>query len=243
LTLIFWSNSGYPTIVKQESNSKMEMKKKKDVSKVYFKPLKSFRYNSSFHHSVANTKQLVLAKNLNRSYNISEGNILRLITYADIALKLATESEINFYYSDMMEIADFEKDPTPIEKIIFKGRSKSFEITSPYLIDRLYISLLDIMDFQKILKKGQDKNGQASASIIKKVATEIYNELTTIEKLSSRKAYCIVGFIFAFYKIGLKPHEPILTEKEFEIEKKTNKIFTGTYLQYLSKQIEAYIII
>ena len=222
----------------------MKSQYKRDISKEYFRPLKSFSYNPSFHPSVANNKQLVLAKNISRSYPIPEGNILRIIMYTDIAVSYATESEIDFYYSDMKEISDFEKEPISIEKVVFKGSAKSIEITNPYLIDRLYKSLFEIMDLRNILKERRTNKTKKrpSAKIIKLIATEIHNELTTVEKISSWKSCCIIGFIFALYSIGLKTEESIMTEKEFEIEKATKQVITETYLSYLSKRIDKYII-
>src|SRR5450759_1705335 len=108
----------------------MKSEYKRDISKQYFRPLKSFRYNPSIHSSFANNKQLALAKNLNRSYGIPEGNLLRLIIYTDIAFSWSYESEINFYYSDMSGIAEFEKEPEPIKELFFRGDNKSILITN-----------------------------------------------------------------------------------------------------------------
>ena len=169
---------------------------KRDIAKEFFRPLKSFRYNPFFHPSIANNRQLVLAKNLHRSYGIPEGNILRLIMYTDIALSYPTNSEIQVYYSDLSEIADFEKNPMPIEKVIFRGNAKAFEITNPYLIEKLYNSLLELIDFQKITQEKLAKKKITSATIIKKVARELFNELTQVEKISNWRSLGIIGYIF-----------------------------------------------
>ena len=229
----------------------MESQPKREISQVYFVPLKSFKCRPLFHSSVANNKQMVLAKNLHRSYRIPEENALRLIMYTEIALSYTTESEIQVYYSDLKEIADFEKDPFQIEKVVFKGGSKdaaytrSFEIANPYLIDSLYNSMIELLDFQKITKEKHKKEQSTSATIIQKVATELYIELTEKEKISKWKALCIIGFIFSLYKVGLKKDEPIMTEEEYNAQKEARNakeiIITESYLQYLGDQIKSYI--
>ena len=214
---------------------------KRDIAKEFFRPLKSFRYNPFFHPSIANNRQLVLAKNLHRSYGIPEGNILRLIMYTDIALSNPTNSEIQVYYSDLSEIADFEKNPIPIEKVVFRGNAKAFEITNPYLIDKLYNSLLELIDFQKITQEKQAKKKLTSATIIKKVARELLNELTQVEKISNWRSLSIIGYIFCLYNIGLKSKEPILSEEKFNLLQKGKQAVTETYLQYLASRIERYV--
>jgi hypothetical protein len=214
---------------------------KRDIVKEYFRSLKSFRYNPFFHPSIANNRQLVLAKNLHRSYGIPEGNILRLIMYTDIALSYPTNSEIQVYYSDLSEIADFEKNPIPIEKVVFRGDAKAFEITNPYLTDKLYNSLLELIDFQKITQVKHAKKKLTSAKIIKKVARELFNELTQVEKISNWRSLSIIGYIFCLYNIGLKSEEPILSEDKFNLLQKGKQVVTETYLQYLASRIERYI--
>ena len=151
----------------------------------------------------------------------------------------------------MTEIADFEKEPFSIDKIVIRGSDKplgyprSFEINNPYLIDELYRSMLDFMDFKKVLKKRRDntKKKRPSAKIIKLIATEIYNELTQVEKISEWKSYCIVGFIFAFYQIGIKTEDPIKSEEQYnQWMKEERSASAETYLQYLAHRIEKYII-
>jgi len=214
---------------------------KRDIAKEFFRPLKSFRYNPFFHPSIANNRQLVLAKNLHRSYGIPEGNILRLIMYTDIALSYPTNSEIQVYYSDLSEIADFEKNPMPVEKVMFRGNAKEFEITNPYLIEKLYNSLLELIDFQKITQEKLAKKKITSATIIKKVARELFNELTQVEKISNWRSLGIIGYIFCLYNIGLKSKEPILSEEKFNLMQKGKQNVTETYLQYLAGRIERYI--
>jgi hypothetical protein len=228
-----------------KSKYSRESKYARVISKEYFKLLKRYNYNPS----LANNKQIELAEKLSKKYDIHEGNILRLIMYAGIAWSYATDSEIEFFYSDMTEIADFEKEPVPIDKIIFRGSSKSlgssksFEITNPYLIDKLYYSMLDFMDFQNVLKKRRSdtKKKRPSAKIVKLIATEIYNELTKVEKISEWKSYCIIGYIFCLYNIGLKTKEPILSEEKYNLLQKEKRKVTETYLQYLATRIKRYI--
>jgi hypothetical protein len=223
----------------------MEKRSGRDFTRGYFKPLKSFQYNENFHPRVATNKQLVLASNLHRSYGIPEMNILRLIMYAEIALHWAKERQIKLYYPDFSEIMDFEKNPAPVEKIVFMGSSKSFEVNNPYLIDKLHNSLLELIDFRKIAEGKPARKRHVSARIIKKVATELYNELTKKEKITGLKPLHIIGYIFSLYSIGLKNDDPILTEKEFNsqaesIKSKGKKAYES-YLQYLSGTIKRYI--
>jgi hypothetical protein len=213
---------------------------KRDISQNFFKPLIRYHYNPSF----ANSKQIELAEKLSKGYSLDEGNILRLIMYADIAWSYATESEILVYYSDLKEIADFEKDSVPIEKIVFRGYAKSFEITNPYLIDKLYYSMIDLFDFQKIIKEKGAKKKRLSAKIVKLIATEIYNELTQVDKIKNWKSLCIAGFIFGLYNIGLKKDEYIMNQEQHELDranKKLKGITTQTYRQYLRDRMKRYI--
>lgn len=215
----------------------MESHYKRDISNDYFMPLKGFHYNPSVHPSVANNRQLALVKNLHRSYSIAEGNLLRLIVYADIALSYATESEIQLYYSDLQEIASFEHNPEPINKVVFRGENKAFEITNPYLIDELYKSMLNLIDFRKIIKNKHSKKKRPSGAIIKKIATELFHELTEAEGLSEWKSLCVIGYIFRLYGISLKSEDPILTEDEY----KKQTFQPQPYLTYLSGRIKRYI--
>lgn len=221
----------------------MKSEYKRDISQEYFRPLKSFNYRSDFHPSVANNKQIELTNKLSNEYGIPEGNLLRLIMYADIAWSYATESEMQVYYSDMTEIAEFEKVPEPIKEIFFRGNNKSILISNPYLIDKLYNSMLDFMDFQKILKekKTDTKKKRPSAKIVKLIATELFNELKQVEKITEWKSYCIIGYIFCLYKIGIKKEDPIMTEEKFNYLKNEKQVVTETYLQYLAHRIKRYI--
>jgi hypothetical protein len=229
----------------------MESKYKRDLSEKSFRSLENFRYNPHLYPPAANNKQLVMAKNLQRSYGIPEANILRLIMYVDFALHWAFESEIELYYSDLHEIADFEKEPYSIERVIFQGLAetpegpKSFEITNPYLVDKLYYSLIELLNFQKIIKKRQSKKGQTSPAVIKKVANELHVELKDKEKLTGSKPLYVIGYIFSLYGIGFKDGESILTEKDFNAQKKTilekGETADQSYLQYLAITVRKHI--
>lgn len=218
----------------------MKSKYKRDISGDYHRPLSSFRYNPCYHPHVANNKQLVLAKNINRSYGIPEGNVLRMIMYAELALSHATEREIELSYSDLSEIIEFEQDPVPIEKIVFRGGSKSFEITNPYIIDNLYYSIIDLFNFQENIRKRAEGNKSSSDALIKSVATEIFSELTIGEKITAGKSYCIIGFIFCLYNVHLESEDPILSEEQHNLLKRENQGVTETYLQYLAARIKRY---
>jgi hypothetical protein len=220
----------------------MKSDEKSDNSKEYLSPLNSFRYNPLLNSSIANNKQMVLAKNLHRSYNIPEGNILRLIIYADIALHNTRGKERNLYYSDLSAIGDFINTQDPLEKIVFRGREKSFEIASPYLIDKLYHSLLGMVDFRNKGKESSSGKKAASSVVIKELATELYTELTDKEKITGSRPLYIIGYIFSLYNVRLKKDDIILTEKEFKarLEKMHPEGITKpeTYLQYLGRHIK-----
>ncbi len=219
----------------------MKSKYKREISKDYLRPLSSFRYNPCYHPHVATNKQLVLAKNLSRSYGIADGNVLRMIMYTEIALSHSADREIELSYSDLSEIIEFEQDPVPIERITFQGGSKSFEITNPHIIDNLYYSIIDFFNFQEIIReRGSDKE-RSSDAVIRSVAAELFNALTNEEKISEGKSYCIIGYIFCLYNIHLKPDGPILSEDQYNLLKKEKQNKTETYLQYLAGRVKQYV--
>jgi len=209
----------------------------------YFKPLKSFRYNPYIHPYTANDKQTVLARKLNKSYGIPLGNILRLIIYTDVALSLGNESELQLLYSDLKQIAEFEKDHDTFEKLIFAGKSKSIEITNPFIIERVFMSMVNLMDSHSIIKNRGPQKKNTSSLILKKVATELYNELFTEEKYSPWRSLCLIGYIFALYKVKLDDGGTILTEEEYDQKNKAGNALPETYLQYLSARIRPYVVL
>lgn len=219
----------------------MVKKPEGDTESGYFKPLKSFRYNPYIHPYTANNKQTILAQRLNKSYGIPLGNILRLIIYTDVALSLGNESELQLNYSDLKQIAEFEKEHDTFEKLIFAGKNKSIEIKNPFLIQRIFMSMINLIDSHSIIKgKGAQKK-KTSSLILKKVATELYNELSTEEKFSPWRSLCIIGYIFALYKVKLDDGGTILTEEEYDQRNRAGNDLPETYLQYLSSRIRPYV--
>lgn len=212
----------------------------KDLTRRSFRPLKNFRYNPFFHPSVANNKQLVLAKNLSRSYGVTEMNVLRLIMYSDFALSYAHESEIQVQFSDLKDISEFDESREEVRRIVFTGDTKSFEITNPHLIDELYKSMQNFIEFHRIKNKKPNKKG-ISDTIIKKVANELYKELTEVERISEWRSLCIIGYVFCLYNVCLDSEQPIMTEEKFNLSDPEIRAPSETYLQYLSARIKQYI--
>jgi len=211
-----------------------------NITRKNFKPLKNFRYNPFFHPSVASNKQLVLSKNLSRSYVSTEMNILRLIMYADFALSYAHESEIQVQFSELKDISEFEESHEDVQKIVFSGKTKSFEIINPHLIDELYKSMQNFIEFHRIRNK-KPKDKHSSDSIVKKLANELYIELTDIERISEWRSLCIIGYIYCYYEVCLESEEPIMTEEQFNTSDMEKRAFSETYLQYLSARVKQYI--
>ncbi len=207
----------------------------------YFKPLKNFRYNPYIHPYTASNKQTVLAQKLNKSYGIPLGNILRLIIYTDVAMSLSDESELQLYHSDLKQIADFEKEHDAFEKLIFAGKSKSIEIKNPFLIEKVFMSMINLIDSHSIIRRKGKQKERISSPVLKKVAMELYNDLCTEEKFSPWRSLCIIGYIFALYKVKLDDGEVILTEEEYDQKNKDRKTEHETYLQYLSSRIRVYV--
>lgn len=222
---------------------------KRDFEHQYFRPLSSFN-PSPFQ---ADTLQTSLAKNLHRSYGIPEKNILRLILYADYALVLSMYSEFGFPEKELKEVLGFERELSYIEKITFTGRSssgepKSMEITDPHLIDRLYKSMTEYLDLREYfrIKNSNPTRKRSSGGILKKIATELYIELTGKEKITPQRSLYIIGYIFGHNYIGLKIDEPIISEQDFNDNKKHKKdeglyVSEPSYLQYLAGRIKTYV--
>jgi len=231
----------------------MELQYKRNIDKEYFRSLDSFNYSPIFH--APNPKQKMLIEKINSSYYIPLGNINRLVQYTEIALNYALESELEYYDSDRSELEKFENDPFPISRIEFMGWqkgsrfSKTFEISNPYLIDKLYNSVFEYINFHETKPKNGNtdkKKKRPSATLIKKVATQIFKELTKVNNISEWQSLCIIGYIYSYYEIGLKKEEPIMTEEVWNLSKKGKEkkgiIITETYLQYLAARIKRYII-
>lgn len=216
----------------------MKTEKKRDSKTPYFIPLRFFNYNPYFHWAVANNEQTDLADKLSKEYGIHEGNIFRLIMYTNMSWKWAVESDIPVKYSDRSGMIDFFKEPEPIDKVIFKGITKSFEISNPFLIQDL---LRLTIEFREDIKEKKAKKKRPSAKIVKLIATEIYDELTQVEKIKNWKSLCITGFIFGLYNIGIKKDDYIMNQEQHEIDRKQKKIkgiTTQSYRQYLRDKMK-----
>ncbi len=152
--------------------------------------------------------------------------------------KWAIESDIPVKYSDRSGMIGFFKEPQPIDKVVFKGITKSFEISNPSLIQEL---LQLTLEFREDNKEKRTNKKKQSAKIIKMIATEIYKELTEKERITGWKSLCIIGFVFCLFNIGLKADEPLLSEEKFNLANSERQVSTETYLQYLSGRIKRYI--
>lgn len=133
-------------------------------------------------------------------------------------------------------------------------------LLTPTLFDKLYLYLKEISDSKVTIKdvtygqitaecttylasKWLNKK-RRSGVIIKKVATELYIELTDKEKITGSRPLYIIGYIFSLYEIGLKRGEPILTEHQHNAQneyKRSKGITTESYLSYLSGHMKRYI--
>lgn len=223
---------------------------RRDINKDYFFPLSEFKFNPSFHWSVARYEQQRLTERLHERYNnITELDFLRLIVYAGRALGLASEVDIKLYFSDMEEIGSFEKEPFNIDKVVFRGYSKesgytkSFEITNPYMVDQLYHFLRELFDYRAIIKEKQSQKKPPSGEIIKLIGSEIFNDLIGHEDISTWKAECILAQILSIYQIGLRVDEPLMTEQQhqdYNSEMKEKNIPTESYLTYCRGQGKNY---
>ena len=230
----------------------MESQYKRDINQEYFRSLNSYNYSPVYH--APNPGQINLIEKIHRDYEIASGNINRLIQYTELALTYALESELKYYDSDGAEVDKFEKEPFPIKEIVFSGWQKgtnfqkSLKITNPYLINKLYAALIEYMNYKNNTKGSNTtkKKKRISTTLIKKVATEIFNELTQVNKITEWQSLCIIGYIYSYYCIGLKTEEPILIEEEYDLmveeKEKKGQIVTESYLQYLAARIKRYII-
>lgn len=210
----------------------MESQYNRDLNRQYFRPLRSFQYRPSLHWGTATEEQLALADKIAEDYNMNPGNVLRLIVYADLALFRAQESELQRYYSDLAEITEFEATPQPIKRIVFEGETKAFRVENPYLIDHIYATIFELITARASFKK--DGKKRSSSTIIKMIGTEIYNELTTRERITPFKSECILVQILSLYNIGLKRNEPLLTEEQHRAAQKARKAKGMTTQQYLT---------
>jgi hypothetical protein len=225
---------------------------KRDLDKEYFRSLQSYNYSPVF--DTPNPGLKILIDKINSIYKIPRGNINRLLQYTEIALNYALESELKFYNSDRLEFEKFENDQFPISTVEFKGWQKGsrfpkkFEISNPYLIDKLYRIAFEyaILETEIINSNIDQKKKRSSATLLKKVATQLFNELKRDINISEWQSLCIIGHIYAFYGVGLKKGEPIKTEEAWSLsikdKEKLGQTITESYLQYLASRIKRYII-
>ncbi|NLN30117.1 MAG: hypothetical protein GX158_02595 [Bacteroidales bacterium] len=172
-----------------------------------------------------------LTERLSRGYGLSGEKISHLIRY--VVYAFGTSS----YFEEEIKVVDFEKNREPILSVRFESRNKQITIRDPNIIDKLYKLLLGENNLFK-LQKPFDKE------IIKHIAVEVLKEITGKEGIPEQKAYCIVGFIFAYHGYGICK-EKIMTEGEFiydTIDKESKNILVKeTYTEYLARRIREYI--
>jgi len=196
-------------------------------SDIHFKPLSEF--NGEWRIS---DDKIELSKKLSENYGISEDKILHLIQYVEFAFLSDIPGIINNVVTDINQVQNFENDPQSIISIKFECKNKHFTITNPNTIDKIYSLLFNTM-FEMTPNITKQKKKILSEVSIKRIATELYDELTKKYEISEWKSYCIIGFIFAFYEIGINFDHPIMTEQQYK---------NGSYLTYLSGNIKRYII-
>jgi len=172
-----------------------------------------------------------LPERLSKEYGLTREKINHLIRYVVYAFGTGS------YFEEEIKVIDFEKNPEPILSVRFESHNKQITIRDRKIIDKLYKLLLGENNLFK-LQNPYDKE------IIKLVATEVLKEIAGKENIPLQKAYCIIGFIFAYHGYGICK-EKIMTEGEFiydTIEKESRNIsVTETYPQYLTRRIKEYI--
>lgn len=192
---------------------------KKEITDPHFKPLSEMK-GKNF---MVTKGQVELAKKLNKDYLLSEYAFLTLIKYVEFAFLSYKNSRVwQQEWENINRILDTEESFT----IGLEYENKFSEITKEE--DTITVKS-DNTPF-----KGKKIFYEQS---IKKIATEIFNQLTIKEDITAWKSLCIIGFIFAFYHIGINYSFPIETESEW---KKTHP--DENYLTYLRGNIKRYLI-
>ncbi len=136
----------------------------------------------------------------------------------------------------------FANNPKAIKEIIFVSENGSFPIQEPDIIEDIYSYLFGKHFFNyKTAYKPDNHKVRYSAPVIKSIATDVFKELTTVDKISKWKSQCIIGYIFTLLKISLKEEEPIETEEEFNTKNKKLDLDRGPYSTYLTGRIKRYI--
>lgn len=166
--------------------------------------------------------QILLSKKLANDYALAEDRFLHLIQYVEFAFLPDDSKIIQQAFEDITRNLNPEDNFT----VKLEYENKFTEITK---------------DGDTITSKNWSVPFKGKKIFleqsIKKIATEMFNELTGKDKLSDWKSYCIIGLIFAFYQIGINYNYPILTEVEHKISQPGEN-----YLSYLSGNIKRYII-
>jgi len=221
---------------------------KRIISQQYFLPLKWFDWERGMY--LSDNEQRQFAEKIAENYQLHPGNVLRLITYAERALVWALKSEQPINQDDVTNILVFDENPKPIAKVKFYAGDGSvcFILHGPYLIDQLYHTAynelnkidtggnvpLSAMPVDAMVAKNSgyiSGKKRPSGNIIKEIGTEIFNELTNVEKLTDWNAECILGRIMGFYRIGLKVDKPTKTEQEY-IKFRRHHPEKPTYISY-----------
>jgi hypothetical protein len=187
----------------------------KVITDTHFKPLSEMKGKK---FSVTEG-QIELAKKLNKDYLLSEYAFIVLIKYVEFAFLPDNDSQ---EFENINRMLDSEESFT----VRLEYENKFSEIIK----DGDTISLKTDSTPSKRNKIFLEKS-------IKRIATEIFNQLTIKESISEWKSQCIIGFIFAFYQIGISYDHPIQTEAEHE---RSNS--SENYLSYLSGNIKRYIL-
>ena len=191
----------------------------KVITDPHFKPLSEMKGRK---FSVTEG-QVELAKKLNKDYELSEYAFLLLIKYVEFAFLPDEDSKAwQQEFENINRILDSEESFT----VRLEYENKFSEIIK----DGDTISL-------KTDSTPSKRKRMLLEESIKKIATEIFKQLTIKENISEWKSLCIIGFIFAFYHIGISYDHPIETKTERKISHPGEN-----YLSYLSGNIKRYIL-
>ena len=172
-----------------------------------------------------------LSEKLSKNYGLSKDKINHLIKYVIYAFGTSS------YFEEEIKVIDFNKNPEQILSVRFESLNKNFTIKDQKIISKMYKLLIGENNLFKLPHP-------YTKEIVTKIATQVFRELTEKDKLSKSAAYCIIGFILAYYSYGVCK-EKLMTEGEFiydtiEKENKGTPV-TNTYLQYLADKVVEYI--
>lgn len=172
-----------------------------------------------------------LTERLSKDYGLSREKINHLIRY--VVYAFGTSS----FFDEEIKVIDFDRNPEQILSVRFESMNKHFTIKDRKIIDKMYKLLIGE---NNLFKLPQPYNKE----IVRKIATQVFRELTGKEKISKSAAYCIIGLILAYHSYGVCK-EKVMTEGEFiydTIEKENKGIaVTKNYLQYLADTVVEYI--